>query len=324
MKNKGQTSNFQYIIAGIAVVALIISLVSVLGVSNNGSGNSSVSEDEFEDLQDTVSSLEARVSGLEGSNSSNSNNNTEARSLKIVGSTTVLPIAKDAAQAWQDEHPNDSISVSGGGSGGGIQALIDGNTDIADASRSIKESEMEAAEKAGVDPVEHSVAKGAVCLVVHPDNPVEDLSIEEARSIFSGEITDWSEMGWDDGGQIQVYNRESGSGTRGTFVDGIMGTEKVTSAASTVKSNGGMRESISGNSHGIGYVGLGYLNQNIKALKLDGVMPSKETAASGEYEVTRTLFMYTDGEATGLEEDFINFVKNATEIINNNGFIPLE
>ncbi len=248
---------------------------------------------------------------------------TQGYSIKVVGSSTVLPIAQDAASAWTKENPTDQINVSGGGSGAGIQALIDGTTDIANASRPMKESEQETATNAGVDPVKHSIAKGAVCIVVHPNNPIENIKPSIAQDIFSGDISSWSELGWSDGGNIQVYDRESGSGTRETFVSEVMGTKKVTSGASTNGSNGAMRSAVSQNTHAIGYVGLGYVNDEIKALEYDEVMPSKDTVASGQYPITRTLFMYTDGPATGLENEFISYAKNAENIIGNNGFIPL-
>lgn len=260
------------------------------------------------------------------SNNSNggSNGDGESRTIDIVGSTTVLPIAQAAAEAWMNENPNDTINVSGGGSGDGIQAIIDGDVEIGNASRLIKEEERQTAESKGREIVEHKIAADALSVVVHPSNDISDLTIEEVRDIFAGDITNWKDVGGEDK-EIAVYHREEGSGTRATFEKNVMDDKQVTSGALSKESNGSMRQAISDNPEGIGYVGLGYLDDSIKSLSLDGIEPSAETTLSEEYPIGRTLQMYTDGEPTGLAKEFIDFIfsEEGQEIVEEQGFIKI-
>ncbi len=260
----------------------------------------------------------------QSSQNSDSNGNDQKRTIDIIGSTTVLPISQSAAEEWMNEHPNDTINVSGGGSGDGIQAIIDGDADIGNASRPIKDEEIQTAEDKGRNIVEHKIAADALSVVVHPNNNVSDLTIEQVRDIFAGEIKNWKDVGGADL-EIVVYHREEGSGTRSTFEKSVMEDKQVTSEALTKESNGSMRQAISDNPNGIGYVGLGYLDDSIKALGLGGIEPSEETASSGEYPISRFLYMYTNGEPVGLTGDFIDFVfsEDGQGIVEAQGFIKI-
>lgn len=254
----------------------------------------------------------------------NSENNADKRVISITGSTTNLPITQAAAEVWMDEHPNDTINVSGGGSGDGIQAIMTGQAEIGNSSRPIREEEKERAQERGREIIEHRIAVDALAIVVHPENPVVELSSEEVKKIFAGEITNWKEVGGQNW-EIAVYNREEGSGTRSTFEGIVMGDKEVTTGATTQASNGSMRQAISDNPQGIGYVGLGYVDDSLKAIIYDGVDASGETAASGEYPVSRFLYMYTDGEPTGLTRDFIDFIlgEDGQEIVRQQGFVKI-
>lgn len=245
---------------------------------------------------------------------------TAPRSIKIKGSTTVLPIAQAAAEAWMDSHPNDKITVEGGGSGVGIAALIDGTCDIANSSRALKDEEKQA----GL--IEHRIALDAVCVIVNSQNPINELTLEQVKAIFKGEITNWGEVGGPNL-EIVVYTRESTSGTYETFEAKVMKPDNITLRALTKTSNGEMAQAISGNPNGIGYVGIGYLTNasGIKALKINGVEPNAATVQSGTYPISRYLYMITKGQPEGLSKDFIEFIlsSDGQKIVEEHGFVKL-
>jgi phosphate transport system substrate-binding protein len=247
-----------------------------------------------------------------------------AESIVIKGSTTVLPIAQASLEAYMKKNPGVQISLSGGGSGEGIKALLDKTTDIADSSREIKKEEIELAEKNGVKPVAHVVAYDAIIPVVHPKNKVTNLSIDQLSQIYQGKITNWKEVGGEDL-KIVVISRDSSSGTFESWDHFIMKKAKVTPQAQMLASNGAIVTAVSKNRYAIGYLGMGYVNKSLKPLPVDGVKASVETALSKKYPLSRELYMYTDGEPTGEVAKFIAFVKSADgqKIVAKEGFVPL-
>jgi len=230
-----------------------------------------------------------------------------AEELVINGSTTVLPIAQKAAEVYMKEHPDVSISVSGTGSGDGIKALIDGTTDIADSSRFIKDSEITKAIENGVFPVAHRIALDSIVPVVHPKNPVKDLTIEQLKGIYTGGITNWKEVGGEDK-EIVVISRDTSSGTYEVWYELVLEKERVTPKASLLASNGAVVMAVSTNTYAIGYIGLGYVNKEVKVVKVNGVTPDADTTRSGKYPIARPLFMFTDGWPKGVTLNFINFI----------------
>ena len=247
-----------------------------------------------------------------------------AESIVIKGSTTVLPIAQAALEAYMKKNPGVQISLSGGGSGEGIKALIDKTTDIATSSREIKKEEITLAETKGVKPVTHIVAYDAIIPVVHPKNKVTNLSIDQLSQIYQGKITNWKEVGGEDL-KIVVISRDSSSGTFESWDHFIMKKAKVTPKAQMLASNGAIVTAVSKNRYAIGYLGMGYVNKSLKPLPVDGVKASVETALSKKYPLSRELYMYTDGEPTGEVAKFIAFVKSAEgqKIVAKEGFVPL-
>ncbi len=247
-----------------------------------------------------------------------------AESIVIKGSTTVLPIAQASLEAYMKKNPGVQISLSGGGSGEGIKALLDKTTDIADSSREIKKEEIELAEKNGVKPVAHVVAYDAIIPVVHPKNRVTNLSIDQLSQIYQGRITNWKEVGGEDL-KIVVISRDSSSGTFESWDHFIMKKAKVTPQAQMLASNGAIVTAVSKNRYAIGYLGMGYVNKSLKPLPVDGIKASVETALSKEYPLSRELYMYTNGEPTGEVAKFIAFVKSAEgqKIVAKEGFVPL-
>jgi len=242
--------------------------------------------------------------------------------LQIAGSTTVLPIAEECARVYMEAHPGSQIYVSGGGSSHGVKSVADGTVDIGDASRDMKDSERESYPSL----VTHGIAKDGVAIVAHPSNPVGDLTMEQLQGIYSGNITNWQDVGGADA-EIMVVSREEGSGTRDCFESSVLKPIKteVTDYAIIQDSNGKVRTTIAGNEQGIGFLSLGYVNSDIKAVNLNGIAATVENIRSGEYAISRTLLMITDGEPDADEQVFLDFVLSSEGqgIVSEVHFIPV-
>jgi phosphate transport system substrate-binding protein len=244
--------------------------------------------------------------------------------IVIKGSTTVLPVAQATAEAYMKGHPDVNISISGGGSGNGIKALVDKSADIATSSRFIKDNEIALARSKGIYPVPHRVAIDAIVPIVHPGNPVDDLTVEQLSLIYQGKIRNWKEVGGRDL-QIVVVSRDTSSGTYEVWEEKVLHKAKVSPRAQLQASNGAVVQVVSKNKYAIGYIGLGYLNDSIKPLSIGGIDASVETALSGVFPVARPLFMFTDGWPTGAVSSFLNFVvsREGQDIVKKEGFVPL-
>jgi len=243
----------------------------------------------------------------------------------IKGSTTVLPIAQSCSEVFMDQNEDISISVQGGGSGVGIASLIDGTCNIADASRPIKDKEIATAKEKGINPVANVVARDAIAVAVHPSNDIDGLTLEQIKAIYTGEISNWSDLGGSDS-EIVVISRDSSSGTFETFNELALDDEKVRPDALLQASNSAVATSVANTPGAIGYIGLGYVSEKVKAVAVDETMPSKETVNSGDYALARPLFMYTDGEPKGAVEKFLDFVmsEEGQKLVEENGYISLK
>lgn len=246
--------------------------------------------------------------------------------LTIAGSTTILPINEECARMLRAANPDLRISVSGGGSGHGVKAVGSGEIDIGAASRDVKSEEM--AFYPDLKPV--AIGKDSVAIVVHPQNTIGGLTMEQASKIFSGEITNWKEVGGADGA-IRIITREEGSGTREVFETYVMKPFKreLAGQASVKQSNGEVRATVSSDASSIGYLSLGYIDETVKALPIDGVAATVENVRSGTYPITRNLYLITKGEPSELERAFIQFVLSpeGQRIVEDMGYIaiaPLE
>ncbi len=247
-----------------------------------------------------------------------------AGKVVVKGSTTVLPIAQKCAEAFSQE-TGINVSVSGGGSGNGIKALIDGTTDVADASRFIKQAEVERAINNGHYPVPFGVAYDSIVPVVHPSNSVSNLSLDQMKKIYKGEIENWSEVGGPNK-QITVISRDTSSGTYEVWEEKVMEGERVYPGALLQASNGAVAQAVSKNPNAIGYVGIGYLNDDLKDVSVNGVEGTKATTLSGEFPISRTLFMFTDGWPKGDTKKFINYVMNpkkGQKYVGESGYVPI-
>lgn len=246
-----------------------------------------------------------------------------AEKLVMKGSTTVLPVAQKAAEEFMNDYPDVQISVSGGGSGNGIKALVDGTTDIANASRFIKQEEVARAVENGHYPVPFGIAFDCIVPVVHNSNPVDNLSIDQLKEIYEGRIKNWAEVGGKDM-QIVVVSRDTSSGTYEVWEEKVLEGGRVFPGALLQASNGAVVQAVSKNKYAIGYIGLSYLNKDVKDLEVNGVEASKDTAAA--YPISRNLFMFTDGWPTGVTMQFMNYIMHpdkGQKVVESVGYVPL-
>ena len=259
------------------------------------------------------------------------------QTIQNKGSDTIVNLALAWAEARMKKHPEVRISVTGGGSGTGIAALINGTVDIANASREMKPEEIEAARANGVEPVEHTVARDAIAVVVHPSNPVDGLTIAQLSAIFSGGIANWLEVGGEDR-PIVLLSRESNSGTHVYFLEQVVRqgdkAAEIFFSPDTLlmPSSEGISAEIRQNPNAIGYDGLGYVTPDQKTVAVapspDGpfVQPSIETVNSGAYPIARPLYMYTNGQPTGVIKEYLDWIlgDEGQEIVETLGFVPLQ
>jgi len=248
-----------------------------------------------------------------------------AGNIVIKGSTTVLPIAQKVAEIYMKENPDVKISISGGGSGNGVKALIDGSTDIANSSRFIKQKEVEAAVQNGRYPVPFAVAYDCIIPVVHPSNTVSDLTLAQLKSLYKGEIKNWKDIGGPDQ-PVVVVSRDTSSGTYEVWEEKIMEKERVFPGALLQASNGAVVQAVSKNKNAVGYIGLGYLDESVKACTVGGIEGSPETTLNGTFPVSRPLFMFTPGWPQGETASFINFLlhpNKGQKYVGEAGYVPL-
>ena len=247
---------------------------------------------------------------------------------KIKGSDTVLPLAQKEAEAFM-KSSSSKITVTGGGSGVGISALVDGTTDIAMASRKMKFDEKQKLQQAGKASVEKIIAYDALAVIVNNGNKVSQLTRKQLEDIFTGKITNWQEVGGSNL-KIVVYSRETSSGTYEFFKESILKNKNYMSGVLSMPATGAIIQSISQTPGAIGYVGLAYLNKDIKALKIsyDGkkyIAPSYETAKNKSYPVVRPLLFYYAKKDEAKVKPFINFVLSAKgqDIVKTVGYIDI-
>jgi len=248
------------------------------------------------------------------------------KSLKIEGSTTVGPIADAFAEVFQKMHPELNLTVKKTGSGDGAAALIDNLCDIATMSRFMKPKEFKKAVDKGIMPVAHAIAMDGVCVIVHPSNPVKALTTEQVRKIYKGEITNWKELGGADK-PIVAISRDTSSGTYETFHKLAMKKEKMADSVEYVNANPQAHARVKMTEGAIAYVGLGFIDDAVKALTIDGVKPDRDTIASGKYPISRPLYFFTNGylKLGSLIHAFCTFylTEKGQEIIEAKGFVPL-
>lgn len=249
-----------------------------------------------------------------------------AEEIVINGSTTVLPFMQKAGEAFMGANPGITLAISGGGSGNGIKALNEGLCQVAMSSRDIKPSEVEQGKAKGVTPLRTAVAVDALIPVIHPKNPVRELSGAQLRGIYAGTITNWKEVGGNDA-KIVVISRDTSSGTYETWEELVMKKERVAPSALMQASNGAVAQAVSKNEKAIGYVGFGYLNASLKKVNVDGVEATAATALSKQWPIARELYIFTNGEPTGAIKKLVDYLidpRKGQKIVLETGYIPLQ
>ncbi|GAA4074820.1 phosphate ABC transporter substrate-binding protein [Amphibacillus indicireducens] len=280
-------------------------LVGCAGDDTEDAGNDSPAEEEVESNDDAGEddSAEEASATLEGT-------------ITMAGSTSVQPLSEVLAGVFMEEHTGVRLEVSGGGSGSGITAAQENTADFGAVSREVREDET------GIHT--YTIAIDGIGIIVHPDNEVSDITVEDVQKIFAGEITNWSEVGGADE-NIVVVSREEGSGTRGAFDDIVLGDAALVDTALIQNSSGSVRESVGSEANAIGYVSTGSLNEDVKALSVGGVEPTPENIIAGDYSVARPFnYVANKGESLSeLAQAYLDFVlsEEGQAIVEEQGFV---
>jgi phosphate transport system substrate-binding protein len=248
-----------------------------------------------------------------------------AADLRIDGSTTVLPIAQKAAEVFMKKNPGDKVFVTGSGSGTGIKALIDGTTMLATSSREAKESEIAAGKGKGVNITEHKIALDGVIAVIHPSNKMNDITMDQLKNVYNGEIKGWKALGGP-ARPISVVSRDTSSGTYEIWQEKVLGKDKLRADALLVASNGQMVQTVAQNPYAIGYIGIGYLDKSVKELKINGLVPTEKSVRDFKWPVARYLYIYSNGKPAGVAAKFISFLvsKEGQDIVKEEKFVTLQ
>ena len=250
---------------------------------------------------------------------------------KIKGSDTVLPLSQQEAESYIKTNPSAMITVTGGGSGVGISALLEGTTDIAQSSRKIKFDERQKLQAQGKTLKEVIIAYDAIAVIVHPENRVTDLTLEQLEGIFTGKISNWKDVGGTDM-KIVPYSRETSSGTYEFFKESVLMNRNYMNGIMSMPATGAIVQSISQTRGGIGYIGLAYLNRTVKAVRVsydEGktfVEPSVANAKNETYPIVRPLYYYYATSSEAAVKPFIDYVLSAAgqKIVSEIGFITAE
>jgi phosphate transport system substrate-binding protein len=280
------------------IVFILIALVAGLAGGYYLSIQSSASQ--IADLQKQIQDLKAKQ--LSGN-------------IVVKGSDTLLVVAQRWAETFMATNSKVSISVAGGGSGVGFTALIDKTTDIADTSREIKTSEADAAKAKGVIPVEWTIGLDGISIIVNPNNPLTELTMEQLEKIYNGTYKNWKEVGGNDA-TIVTYGRQSTSGTYDFFREYVLHNKNFRADNRELAGNAEIVQSVQGDKNGIGYVGVAYTKQgvNVKILKIKtsatgaAYEPTLASIKTGAYPISRKLYIYTNGVPTGALESYIAFI----------------
>ena len=236
--------------------------------------------------------------------------------ITVAGSTSVEPFAELLAEEYMFHHPESHIYVQGGGSTAGIEAAITRAANIGMSSRSLIDDEKKL--------YAVTIARDAIAVIVHPTNPIKNLSLDQIREVFSAKIKNWKELGGPPH-PIDIVTREEGSGTRESFQKFVMGKEDISLGALVQDSNGAVRQVISNDPSAIGYISLGLVNEQVKAIKISGVEPNLTNVYGGKYKLVRPFLFVFNGEPVGEAKSFLDFVLSppAQKLLLKEGLVPV-
>lgn len=258
-------------------------------------------------------------------------------SIQVKGSDTMVNLGQAWAERYMELNPTEFIAVTGGGSGTGIASLISGTCDVVMSSRDIKKKKILLAEKRGIMPYEVTVGLDGLAVVVHPDNPISELTIDQLAGIFTGKIKNWKELGGLDA-KIVILSREVNSGTHVYFKEHVLSQEGATVIEEfapwslLLSSSHAIAEEVASNTSAIGYYGIGYISDQQKAVSIaqdkdsEFVKPSLENVSNNRYPIARPLLIYTNGEPQGLVKKFVDFMLSdeGQEIVLKTDFVPVQ
>ncbi|MCC6143197.1 MAG: PstS family phosphate ABC transporter substrate-binding protein [Candidatus Hydrogenedentes bacterium] len=253
--------------------------------------------------------------------------------VTVKGSDTMVHLAMELAEAYMNAHPDTEVSVTGGGSGTGIAALLNGSTDICTASRDLQDKEQETAQSKGMSIDEHGIALDGIAIIVNPENPVNELSLDDLKKMYTGSYTRWSDVGGPDQ-PILLLSRESSSGTYVFFQEHVLEKQDYSKEARLMPATSAIVESVASDAWSIGYIGLGYAEGagdrvKVIGIKMDAgksIMPTVDSVISGEYPISRPLHLYTTSEATAAARAFIEFTLSPAgqAIVKGAGYVPVK
>lgn len=223
----------------------------------------------------------------------------DSQAMCVAGSTSVQPFAEKLAEIFMHQHPEIRVDIQGGGSSAGIQAATQGAADLGASSRELVGPEKRLEEIA--------IAYDGIAVIVHPANSLTDLSVEQLRQIFSGEVTDWRSLGLPPH-RIHLITREEGSGTREAFEHLVMGKKEITPAALVQDSNGSVRELVAGDPHSLGYISAGLIDDRVKAVPIEGIRPTLENIKNHSYKLRRRFLLVSRQAPTGSCKTFVDFI----------------
>jgi phosphate transport system substrate-binding protein len=236
--------------------------------------------------------------------------------ITVAGSTSVEPFAELLAEEYMSQNPQSHIYVQGGGSTAGIEAAITGAANIGMSSRNLTNDEKKL--------YAVTIAKDAIAVIVHPTSPIDNLPLDKIREVFSGKIVNWKELGGPNH-PVDIVTREEGSGTRESFQKFVMGKEDISLGALVQDSNGAVRQVISSDPNAIGYISLGLVNNQVKALRISGIQPNLTNVYSGKYTLVRPFLFVFDGEPVGEAKSFLDFVLSPQpqKLLLKEGLVPV-
>ena len=261
----------------------------------------------------------------------------DADSLQVKGSDTMVNLVQSWAEEFMKKDKSSFIAVTGGGSGTGLAALINGTCDVAVSSRNIKEQEIALAKKKGVEPKEFKVALDGLAVVVNPKNPVSQLTLDQLAGVFTGKITRWKQVGGNDA-QIVVLSREVNSGTHVYFKEHVLrkgdakSREEFSPEALLLPSSQAIADEVKQNADAIGYYGMGYISKDQKALSVAKdagsgyIYPTVGDVVSGKYPISRPLFIYVNGEPRGVIKQFLDYILSfeGQALVSKMDFVPVK
>ena len=238
----------------------------------------------------------------------------EKYAITIAGSTSVMPFTEKLAEYFMLDHPQFVINVQGGGSTAGIQAVMNNTVNIGMSSRELKEDERR------LNTI--TICHDGISIIVHPQNPVRSLTLQQVREIFNGRIKNWRELGWIDR-RIDAVTREEGSGTRSAFEDLVMKGKEIDDSIMVQDSNGSVKEVVATDPFAMGYISLGLVDQKVQSVAVDGVIPSIKSIKTGHYKIVRPFLYVANGELDIHAKEFVNFVlsRDGQKILNKEGLV---